>query len=57
MKVLTTEEQLAAITEVILNHPQHMDFTEKVEFAREIEAMVLKEVFKRIQPEGRNGNV
>ena len=53
MKVLPED----AITEVILNHPQHMDFTEKVEFAREIEAMVLKEVFKRIQPEERNGNV
>ena len=33
MKVLPED----AITEVILNHPQHMDFTEKVEFAREIE--------------------
>ena len=53
MKVLTED----AIAEVILNHPQHMDFTEKVEFAREIEAMVLKEVFKRIQPEVRDGNV
>ena len=45
MKVLPED----AITEVILNHPQHMDFTEKVEFAREIEAMTLREVFKRIQ--------
>ena len=53
MKVLPED----AITEVILNHPQHMDFTEKVAFAREIEAMTLLEVFKRIQPEGRNGNV
>ena len=47
MKVLTED----AIVEVILDHPQHMDFTEKVEFSREIEAMTLREVFKRIQPE------
>ena len=53
MKVLPED----AITEVILNHPQRMDFTDKVAFAREIEAMVMTEVFKRIQPEGRNGKV
>ena len=54
MKVLTEEQ----ITDAVLyQSDMNGSFSEAIAFAREIEAMTLREVFKRIQPDGRNGNV
>ena len=54
MKVLTEEQ----ITDAVLyQSDMNGSFSAAIAFAREIEAMVLKEVFKHIQPEERNGNV
>ena len=56
MKVLTED----AIVDLILqsaDKPRDLLQSLAFAFAREIEAMVLKEVFKRIQPEERDGNV
>ena len=48
MNVLTD----ASIIELILKFSDmRRDVSRRIAFAREIEAMVLKEVFKRIQPE------
>ena len=54
MKILTE----ASIIDLILKFaPMRLDVSQRIAFAREIEVMTLREVFKRIQPEGRNGNV
>ena len=54
MKVLTE----ASIIDLILEFADMpSDVSQILAFAREIEVMTLREVFKRIQPEGRNGNV
>ena len=54
MKVLTED----SIVDLILQFADMpRDLSQSIAFAREIEAMTLREVFKRIQPEGRNGNV
>ena len=54
MRVLTED----AIVDLILQFADMpRDLSQSIAFAREIEAMTLKELFKRIQPEGRNGNV
>ena len=48
MKVLTEEQIRVA---VIYQEDMNGCFLEAIAFAREIEAMTLREVFKRIQPE------
>ena len=54
MKVLPED----AIVDLVLQFADMpRDLSQSIAFAREIEAMTLREVFKRIQPEGRNGNV
>ena len=55
MKVLTEEQ----ITDAVLyQSDMNGSFSEAIAFAREIEAMTLREVFKRIQPEEKSdGNV
>ena len=54
MKVLPED----AIVDLILQFADMpRDLSQSIAFAREIEAMTLREVFKRIQPEGRNGKV
>ena len=54
MKVLTEEQ----ITDMIFSKSDLSgSVTKIIAFAREIEAMTLREVFKRIQPEERDGNV
>ena len=48
MKILTE----ASIIDLILKFDDmRRDVSQRIAFAREIEAMTLKEVFKRIQPE------
>ena len=54
MKVLAED----AIVDLILQFADRSrSLSQSIAFAREIEAMTLREVFKRIQPEGRNGKV
>ena len=54
MKVLPED----AIVDLVLQFADMpRGLSQSIAFAREIEAMTLREVFKRIQPEGRNGNV
>ena len=54
MRVLTED----AIIDLVLQFADMpRDLSQSIAFAREIEAMTLREVFKRIQPEERNGNV
>ena len=54
MRVLTED----AIIDLVLQFADMpRDLSQSIAFAREIEAMTLREVFKRIQPEGRNGKV
>lgn len=51
MKVLTD----ASIIELILKFSDmRRDVSQRIAFAREIEAMTLREVFKRIQPEEKH---
>lgn len=53
MKVLTE----ASIVDLILEFSDmRRDVSQSIAFAREVEAMTLREVFKRIQPEAKNGN-
>ena len=53
MKVLTED----SIVDLILEFADMpSDVSQSIAFAREIEAMTLREVFKRIQPEEKNGN-
>ena len=53
MKVLTE----ASIVDLILEFSDmRRDVSQGIAFAREVEAMTLREVFKRIQPEAKNGN-
>ena len=53
MKVLTE----ASIVDLILEFADMpSDVSQSIAFAREIEAMTLQEVFKRIQPEAKNGD-
>ena len=51
MKILTE----ASIIDLILKFDDmRRDVSQRIAFAREIEAMTLKEVFRRIQPEAKH---
>ena len=52
---MLTEDAIIDLVLQFADMPRYL--SQSIAFAREIEAMTLREVFKRIQPEGRNGKV